>query len=69
MTPERWLEIDKVFQAALERDPGDRRAFLDEACSGDDDLRREVECLISFDDRESCFIDAPEFDAAANFIA
>ena len=69
MTPERWLEIDRVFQAALERDPGDRRAFLAETCSGDDDLRREVEYLISFDDRERCFIDVPAFDAAANFIA
>ena len=26
-----WRQIDAIFQAALERDPSDRAAFLDEA--------------------------------------
>ncbi len=69
MTPERWHEIDRVFQAALEREPRERLAFLDEVCSSDGDLRKEVEYLISCDHREDCFVDAPAIDAAASFLA
>src|SRR4030095_5171674 len=69
MTPERWHEIDRVFQAALEREPHERLAFLDEACSGDGDLRKEVEHLISCDVGDRCLVDAPAFDAAASFLA
>src|SRR5262245_55789616 len=69
MTPERWREIDRVVQAAFEREPGERGAFLDEVCDGDGALRKEVESLISCDDRPDCFVDAPAFDAAASFIA
>lgn len=69
MTPERWREIDRVFQAALERAPHERLAFLDEVCNNDGDLRTEVESLISCADREDCFVDAPALEAAASFLA
>src|SRR4030095_6690165 len=45
-TPKRWQEIDRIFAAALERDAAERPAFLDEACGGDAQLRKEVESLI-----------------------
>ena len=32
MTPERWKRIEALYQEALERSPGDRSAFLAEAC-------------------------------------
>jgi hypothetical protein len=32
MTPERWQQVKKVLAGALEKAPGDRRAYLDEAC-------------------------------------
>jgi serine/threonine protein kinase/tetratricopeptide (TPR) repeat protein len=41
----RWLRIEYIFYAALELDDG-RDAFLDEACAGDSDLRKEVESLL-----------------------
>jgi eukaryotic-like serine/threonine-protein kinase len=69
MTPERWREIDRVLQAALEREPRERVAFLDEACSRDEDLRQEVEYLISCADQQDCFVDAPALEAAASFLA
>src|SRR2546427_7049718 len=47
MKPQRWQEIDRIFAAALEREPGERSAFLDEACSGNEQLRKEVESLIA----------------------
>src|SRR5205809_5438671 len=45
MDPARWQRIKHLFKAASAR-PGDRTAFLAEACPGDDDLRREVQDLL-----------------------
>jgi eukaryotic-like serine/threonine-protein kinase len=53
MRPERWQEIDRIFAAALEREPADRAAFLEEACAADEQLRSEVESLIAHDVPES----------------
>lgn len=43
---ERWLEVKRIFEEALEIAAGERGAFLDRACGGDADLRREVEALL-----------------------
>ncbi len=45
MTPERWQEVKKMLAAALERLPGERQAYLEQACA-EPALRREVESLI-----------------------
>ena len=42
----RWQRVRHVFQATLERPDADRPRFLREACTGDSDLRREVESLL-----------------------
>ncbi len=47
MDPERWRQLEEVYHAALERNPEDRRAFLETACGGDQGLRHEVESLIA----------------------
>ncbi len=47
MTPDRWRELEHLYHAALEHQPGQREAFITQACSSDPDLRREVESLIS----------------------
>lgn len=47
MKPDRSQQIDKLFGASLRREPGQRAAFLDQACGGDEELRREVEALIA----------------------
>ncbi len=52
-TPQRWQEIDRVFAAALELEPAERVAFLDQACGGDEELRGEVESLLENDIPES----------------
>ncbi len=69
MTPERWRQIDGLFQAALEQEPAERAVFLWEVCAADEDLRKEVEYLISCDDQQECLIDAPAFEVAASFLA
>ncbi|MBV9503556.1 MAG: serine/threonine protein kinase, partial [Acidobacteriia bacterium] len=42
MTAERWEKIKEIFDSALNRDPETRSSFVENACSGDDVLRREV---------------------------
>jgi hypothetical protein len=51
MTPERWQQVKDVLNGALELAPEERPAFLDQACSKDHSLRRDVESLLSSADR------------------
>jgi serine/threonine protein kinase/tetratricopeptide (TPR) repeat protein len=47
VTPERWKQIKELFGATLEREPGERRVFLQDACGADESLRAEVESLLA----------------------
>ena len=56
MTPERWQEVKRVFDAVLERAPADRQKFLEGTCGGDAGLRAEVTALLdALDDAGSRF--------------
>ena len=57
MTPEQWGEIERLYLAALERDLGERAAFLEGACGGDDGLRREVESLLEYQPKAKDFLE------------
>src|SRR5690348_13219466 len=46
MTPERWQQIKRLCERALERDPAARSAFLAEVCAADAPLRAQVESLL-----------------------
>src|SRR5215813_2296753 len=65
MTSERWMQVDQLLQEALEREPEERAAFLDQACGDDDELRREVESLLGFHGRAGAFIEKPPAVMAA----
>jgi len=65
MTPERWKQIDELFHAALAHEPAERTAFLVSACGNDEQLRLEVESLISFQEGGESFIETPADDLAA----
>ncbi|HEY8188520.1 MAG TPA: hypothetical protein VIF64_20795, partial [Pyrinomonadaceae bacterium] len=68
MKPEQWQEINFLFHSALEREPGQRAAFLDRACNGDESLRKEVEAFIAAHDQAGNFIEAPAFAVAAEML-
>jgi eukaryotic-like serine/threonine-protein kinase len=53
----------------LEVEESQRRAFLKEACAGDEELRREVESLLRFDGQEEHFIEEPALEIAAKMMA
>jgi eukaryotic-like serine/threonine-protein kinase len=57
-----------IFLAALDKDPSERAAFLDEACAGDETLRRGVETLLRLHAAPDPFLQVPAVEqlAAAN---
>jgi serine/threonine protein kinase len=59
MTPERWQQIEAVFQKALDHKLPDRASFLDHACAGDDELKEEANSLIAAYDEAGAFIEEP----------
>lgn len=69
MTPERWQQLDKLFHAALEREPGERAAFLDAACAGDESLRKQVEALLAGHEKAGSFIESPAIEVEAHRVA
>jgi len=56
---ERYRRIDALFAEALEQPAADRDAFLDTACAGDAELRREVERLLAADEQAGEFLQRP----------
>jgi Tol biopolymer transport system component/tRNA A-37 threonylcarbamoyl transferase component Bud32 len=59
MKPERWQKVDELLSAALEREAGQRVSFLARACEGDEELRKEVEELLSAHEAASNFLNEP----------
>ena len=59
MTPERWQQVEAVFQEALDHSPLERASFLDQACAGDQELKHEANSLIAAHDEAGCFIEQP----------
>ena len=47
MTPERWQRVKKILEESLAREASARVAYLEGACAGDDDLRRDVESFLA----------------------
>ena len=56
MKPERWKQIEQLYDAALERNADRRASFLDQACEGDEELRREVASLLASDEQAGSFL-------------
>src|SRR5262249_52415457 len=60
-------KVEVVFFAALEKDsPGERAAYLDEACAGDSELRRGGERLLSAHGEVGSFLQATPQAAPAD---
>jgi eukaryotic-like serine/threonine-protein kinase len=70
MKKDLWRRAEELFHAALERSPETRRAFLDEACGEDAELRRQVEMLVSKDEHAGSLLEKPALaDATATPVA
>ncbi len=65
----RWLRIEYIFYAALELEPEARDSFLDEACAGDTELRKEIESLLNSSGQTLGFLQEPVLQAAQQISA
>src|SRR5437762_1640676 len=68
MTPARLQTIEEIFHAALDCEPDQLNAFLDETCAGDEVLRSKVEALLASHQRAGGFIEAPVAGIATRII-
>ncbi len=67
MTTNRSSRVKQIFLEAFELDEKERRAFLDEACAGDEDLRAAVDRLLAADRlAKTSDLENPILDAAAH---
>src|SRR5688572_5253861 len=69
MTPERWLRLTDLFEAALDCDAAQRDAFLASACPDDAAMRREVSALIDSHERAGDFGASPVFHFKASGVS
>ena len=66
MPTDRWLTLERLYHAALERPAEERAAFLAEACK-DETLRREVLALLEQPSMPE-FLGGPAIDVAAAMV-
>src|SRR5438445_1262456 len=59
MTPARLQTIKEIFHAALDCEPNQLNAFLDETCAGDEGLRGNIEALLASHQQAGNFIETP----------
>src|SRR5215208_2949638 len=69
LTVEQWKRVERVLDTALESDPAQWDAILEQSCGDDPDLRREVEQLLSRYSTARSFLESPPVAAAAALVA
>lgn len=69
MDAERWRQVDTILKSALEVPTGERGAFVERACGGDEALRREVLSLVARDGSGGLPEGAGAADEAARVLA
>jgi len=65
MDSERWKQVDSLLQAALERKPEDREAFLRQAGAAEPALEREVRSLAAWQQQAGSFMETPAMEMPA----
>jgi eukaryotic-like serine/threonine-protein kinase len=69
MDSEHWKQVQEIFDAVMEREADDRDAFLERMCTGDDDLRLEIENLLAYERPAADFLEAPALEVVAKAVA
>ena len=67
--PDRWRQIERLYNEALEIDAADRDAFLARASGGDARVRQEVRSLLEYENAADRFLERPAIVEAARSIA
>jgi serine/threonine protein kinase/tetratricopeptide (TPR) repeat protein len=61
MTPERWQQVEAIFQAALDLVPEERGRYLSEVCADDVSLKSDVENLLSQHESAGNLLEEPPY--------
>jgi hypothetical protein len=69
MQPDRWRRVEELYHAVMEQEKGQRAAFLESSCAGDETLRVEVESLVAYGQQGGRIIDQPALDVVAGAMA
>jgi serine/threonine protein kinase/Flp pilus assembly protein TadD len=66
MNPERWEQIRDLLHSAMQMDPTERSAFLEQECSNDPALRQEMDNLLAAEgELPSSFLQSPALTQVA----
>ncbi len=65
---QRWQRVAAIVERAFELSGEELTAFLDEACAGNDDLRAEVEELLTAEHLADRFLETPAAEYAADIL-
>lgn len=68
MPEEYWDKLQQIFHAAIALTPGERSAFLDQACGDDESLHKKVYSLLNAHQESLTFVDQPVYKAAAQLL-
>ena len=60
MAPERWKQVEQLYYRLLDCPPAQRAALIAESCSGDPDLRLELESLLDTREELGSFLSRAE---------
>jgi serine/threonine protein kinase/tetratricopeptide (TPR) repeat protein len=66
---EQGQHVAEIVKSALERTTEDARVFLDQACTGDPEMRAEVDSLLKFQAQANGFIEQGALNLAAEALA
>lgn len=69
MSPERLRKVEELFHRASALTASEREGLLRAECAGDDELRREVESLLAFEDDEENLIASNPGELAAEMFS
>jgi hypothetical protein len=59
VTPERWHQIDKILEDALDLNPAEWSEFLQNACANDQSLHQEILLILQSLHGEHNFLEKP----------
>ena len=69
MNTERMQRIESLYNETLVLPDAERKAFLDQACGEDSELRKEIESLLVYQDQAETYMDRPAFHQVAQSLA
>lgn len=64
MDSERWKKIEQLYDSAIALKAGDRAAYLQQVCAGDDSLYQEVNSLLACHEPSEQYLETPAYAAA-----